>query len=328
VARVGRALIAAAAALGILGAGSGDPPEPARDPAPPTLRFVTFNLLHGGIFSELTGNDAALEERLALTVAGLRALDADVIALQEASTGGHRGNVAARLATALGYRHVQTVAASRPFGSERMRRAVASILGFSEGPALLSRHPIIRWRAYQLPPCENAFDARALLFAELETPAGPLAVFSAHTSENACQMRAVAELVRESAGPRPAVLMGDFNAPPTSPAVQLLTGDAGFVDAFARANPAAAGFTEGQDVTSSRPTASRRIDYVFLVPGAHSAGRVVTSRVVLDEPGGPGRARWPSDHYGVLADIALGRAAPSPLGGVGAARDLEGDLER
>ncbi len=305
-ARVGRALIAAAAALGVLGAGSGDlPPEPLRDPAPPILRFVTFNLLHGGIFSELTGDDAALEGRLALAVAGLRALDADVIALQEASTGRHRGNVAARLATALGYHHVQAVAATRPFGSEHMRRAVASILGFSEGPALLSRYPITRWRAYELPPCENAFDARALLFAELETPAGPLAVFSAHTSENACQTRAVAELVRASAGARRAVLMGDFNAPATSPAVRLLTGDAGFVDAFASANPAAAGFTDGQDVTSTRPTARRRIDYVFLVPGERSAGRVVGSRVVLDQPGGPGRARWPSDHYGVLAEIAL-----------------------
>jgi endonuclease/exonuclease/phosphatase family metal-dependent hydrolase len=201
------------------------------------LRFVTFNLLHGGIFSELTGDDAALEERLALAVAALRALDADVIALQEASTGRHRGNVAARVATTLGYHHVQAVAAARPFGSEHMRRAVASILGFREGPALLSRYPITRWRAYELPPCENAFDARALLFAELETPAGPLAVFAAHTSDNACQTRAVAELVRASARRAPGRADGDFNAPATSPAVRLLTGDAGFVDAFASANP-------------------------------------------------------------------------------------------
>ncbi len=305
-ARVGRALIAAVAALGVLGAGSGDlRPEPPRDPASPILRFVTFNLLHGGIFSELTGDDAGLEERLTLVVEGLRALDADVIALQEASMGRHRGNVATRLAAALGYHHVQAVAATRPFGSEHMRRAVASILGFSEGPAILSRYPIARWRAHRLPPCENAFDARVLLSAELETPAGPLAVFSAHTSENVCQTRAVAELVRASAGSRPAVLMGDFNATAMSPEVRVLTEDAGFVDAFARANPAEAGFTDGQDVTSGRATASRRIDYVFLIPGSRSGGRVVGSRVVLDRPAGLGQARWPSDHYGVLAEIAL-----------------------
>jgi endonuclease/exonuclease/phosphatase family metal-dependent hydrolase len=306
VARVGRALIAAAAALGVLGAGSGHlPPESPQSPTPPTLRFVTFNLLHGGIFSELTGNDAALEERLAVAVASLRDLDADVIALQEASTGRQRGDVAGRLAAALGYRHVQAIAAIRPLGSEHLRRMVAAILGFSEGPAILSRYPITRWQALRLPPCENGYDARVLLFAEVETPAGPLAVFSAHTSGNVCQTRAVANLVRARIGPRPAVLMGDFNATATSPEVRVLTEDAGFVDVFARGNPTAAGFTGGQNVASGRATASRRIDYVFLVPGARSDARVVGSRVVLDQPGGPDRARWASDHYGVLAEIAL-----------------------
>jgi hypothetical protein len=33
-------------------------------PRPLTVRFVTFNLLHGGIFSELTGDDEALEEQV------------------------------------------------------------------------------------------------------------------------------------------------------------------------------------------------------------------------------------------------------------------------
>jgi hypothetical protein len=37
----------------------------APDPVPPplTVRFVAFNLLHGGIFSELTRDDEALEEQ-------------------------------------------------------------------------------------------------------------------------------------------------------------------------------------------------------------------------------------------------------------------------
>ena len=61
----------------------------------------------------------------------------------------------------------------------------------------------MRWRAYELPACGRAFDARVLLFAELDTPAGRLAVFSAHTSDDACQTRAVAELVRVSAGSLP-----------------------------------------------------------------------------------------------------------------------------
>ena len=86
--------------------------------------------------------------------------------------------------------------------------------------------------------------------------------------------------------------------------MRRLTGDAGVVDAFLRANSATPGFTDRQDLTSRRPTVRRRIDYVVVVPGVHSGGRVVGSRVVLDEPGGPGRARRASDHHGVLAEIA------------------------
>src|SRR6185295_18406544 len=47
------------------------------------LRVVTFNVLHGGPWSGLTGRDDHLEARLGLIVAQLRALDPDVVALQE-----------------------------------------------------------------------------------------------------------------------------------------------------------------------------------------------------------------------------------------------------
>ncbi len=319
-------------ALGSAGGGSGtshavDSPS---DRSLPTLRVVTFNLLHAGIFSELTGDDEALEERLRLVVEGLRALDADVVGLQEASVGRRRGHVAARLADALGYHYVFAPAATRPLGSEFLRRAVRVVLGFAEGPALLSRFPIVRWQAWELPDCGRAFDTRVLLFAELETLTGRIAAYSAHTSGDACHAQAVADLVRASAGPLPAVVMGDFNATATSSAVRLLTVDAGFVDAFAVARPGSAGFTDGQDVRASVGTARQRIDYVFLVPGRSAAARIVESHVVLDRPDGAGAVRWASDHYGVLAEITLGAAAPSRLGRAGAARDLglEGSVER
>ncbi|MBI3303827.1 MAG: hypothetical protein HYZ72_17315, partial [Deltaproteobacteria bacterium] len=69
---------------------------------PPPLKCVTFNLLHGGVFSGLIGNAQDLDRRLEMVVEELRTLDADVIGLQEASTGRGRGNVAARLAAQLG----------------------------------------------------------------------------------------------------------------------------------------------------------------------------------------------------------------------------------
>jgi endonuclease/exonuclease/phosphatase family metal-dependent hydrolase len=314
--RAAGALIAASVTLGTWGAGSGViAPEPA--PAPLTLRFVTFNLLHGGIFSELTGDDEALEERLRIAVEGLRALDADVVGLQEASIGRRRGNVPARLAEALGYRYVHAPAATRPFRSEHMRRGVASVLRFTEGPALLSRFPIARWRAYDLPRCGRPFDVRVILLVELETPAGRLTAFSAHTSGDPCHTRAVADLVAAHRGPLPAVVMGDFNAADTSPAIRLLTRQGGLVDAFRHMNPTARGFTDGQDVEARRATAGVRIDYVLLAPGRRVPGQVVASRVVLHQPRGADRVRWPSDHYGVLADVAIEGPAASRLTGGG-----------
>src|SRR5437868_2150316 len=75
-------------------ASASEPPRP--------LRVVTFNLFHGGASSGLVGDGDALEERLALAITELRALAPDVIAVQEASIGWGRGNVASRLADALG----------------------------------------------------------------------------------------------------------------------------------------------------------------------------------------------------------------------------------
>lgn len=49
---------------------------------------------------------------------------------------------------------------------------------------------------------------------------------------------------------------------------------------------------------------SQRIDYCLLAPGTRLT--VVASEVVLDRPGpGPdGRPLWPSDHYGLLTELA------------------------
>src|SRR5262245_40140728 len=81
-----------------------------------TIRVVTFNLLHGGPWSGLIGNGADLNERLEMVVAQLAALRPDVVALQEASVGGQRGNVAERLGKALGMEWIHAPTTSRVFG--------------------------------------------------------------------------------------------------------------------------------------------------------------------------------------------------------------------
>ncbi len=101
--------------------------------------------------------------------------------------------------------------------------------------------------------------------------------------------------------------MGDFNATEDSPAITVLTQEAELTDAFRTANPTAPGPTVWQQVYASVPTVRRRVDYVFLAPGTAVPWRVLSSRVVLDAPGHlpDGRPLWPSDHYGVLAELEL-----------------------
>jgi endonuclease/exonuclease/phosphatase family metal-dependent hydrolase len=101
--------------------------------------------------------------------------------------------------------------------------------------------------------------------------------------------------------------MGDFNAVEGSPGIAALTGDAGLVDAFRAANPAAPGLTVWQRLEVPASTVFRRVDYVFVLSGTRVPGRVRASRVVLDRPHRltDGVTLWPSDHYGVLAELEL-----------------------
>jgi endonuclease/exonuclease/phosphatase family metal-dependent hydrolase len=286
--------------------------SPAAAQAPP-LRFVTLNVLHGGPLSGWTGNDSHLEARLDLVSDALLALAPDVVALQEASWSTRRGEVASRLAGRLGMNHVYAPASMRLFDSAWVNRWAAGFLDFSEGPAILSRFPILRSETHRLPQCGRRMEPRVLLFAELDTPAGPLPVFSTHTRGNPCHTRAVAALVLERRGVLPGVLMGDLNAVESSEAMTALTQEAGFVDAFRARHPEGAGATVWQPVTAPERRAFRRVDYVLVVPGRAFPGRVMDSRVVVDAPGRlpDGTTLWPSDHYGVLADLAVASPVPT-----------------
>jgi len=278
-------------------------PAAAADPAP--LTVVTFNMFHGGPASGLTGDGERLEERFELAVEQLRGLAPDVIALQEASTGRGRGNLAARLAERLGLHHVHAPATSRLFGLSWLGAIIVKLLNFSEGPAILSRFPIVGSETYDLPRCQKLLDPRVILRVELATPAGPLQVFSTHTSRDTCQVRRALEIARERPSALPVLVMGDFNTGES--AMAEILADGGLVDAYRRANPSAPGFTVWQNVTAPAPMVQRRVDYIVLRPGDAHPGAVLASRVVLDSPRRlpDGGTLWASDHLGVLAHIDL-----------------------
>jgi endonuclease/exonuclease/phosphatase family metal-dependent hydrolase len=291
--------------LGLLIAGGAAAAEAQERP----LRLVTFNLLHPGPWSRFTGDDSQLEARLPLIVEDLRALDPDVVALQESPITRRNGDVAARIAHALGFGHVQARATERVFPLRLLGRLIVAALGFVEGPAILSRYPITAWEVHDLPRCRHWVDPRVALRAEVETPAGALSVFSTHTSRDDCQTRRVAELAHQPAG-RPAVVMGDLNTGETAPALGAFL-DHGFVDLFRATNPTAPGLTVWQRIDASAPTVLRRVDYVFLRAGDGVTARAVSGRVVLNtpRPRETGGLLWPSDHYGVFVEVGLLRRA-------------------
>jgi endonuclease/exonuclease/phosphatase family metal-dependent hydrolase len=302
----------AVAAMATSASGEGTAP-------PPTVRFVTINVLHGGPFSSWTGKDTHLEARLDLLSEALLALTPDVVALQEASWSRGRGHVASRLAGRLGMNHVSAPSSMKLFDTAWINRVAAALVDFSEGPAILSRFPIVRWEAHKLPRCGRRLDPRVLLFVELATPGGRLPVFSTHTSGHACHAQAVAALVRERRADLPGVLMGDLNAVESSAAITTLLAETGSIDAFRTANPDARGATVWQPVVVPERRASRRVDYVLLTPGHAFSGAVAESRVVVDAPGRlpDGSPLWPSDHYGVLADLIVFPAARTGTASLG-----------
>lgn len=298
------------AVLGLAGPAAAAIPTPSAPGRP--LRVVSYNVLHGGVIPGLWGDGLRLDDRLQLAAERLRALDVDVVGLQEASTGRGRGNVAERLASLLGFEHTFAPATSRVLGGGRLGGTIAWLLGFEAGDAILSRYPIRSSQMWPLPSC-GSWTPRVLLCAELDTPWGPLDACSTHVAGNTCQARSVAARLRARRRRGvPLVLAGDLNAPEDSAPMRLLLEEGDFVDTFRLANPAAPGFTTWQWVYAAAPMAWRRVDYVLFAPGATTAGRVIASRVVLDAPG---RARdgsllWPSDHYGVLSEIALTPTEP------------------
>jgi endonuclease/exonuclease/phosphatase family metal-dependent hydrolase len=286
--------------------------SPAEGEAPGALRVVTFNLLHGGPSSGLWGDDHHLDARLDLVVRELGEVDPDIVGLQESSINGRR-HVAARLAAQLGLHWAHASATRRISGIGVLDRLLVWAMNFEEGPAVLARWPISETEVFDLPRCVKFYDPRVVLRAAVETPHGRLQVFSTHLLHDPCQARRLGEIVRAHAGPLPALVMGDFNASASTQWIQDLVREGALIDAYRAANPDAAGPTVWQRPDAPSPTVTRRVDFIFVQPGTALPARVRSSEVVLATPGrlANGVTLWPSDHYGVLAELALGEREAS-----------------
>ena len=98
-----------------------------------------------------------------------------MVALQESSITRRSGDVAARIAQALGLVHVH--ARERVFPPRVHGRLIVGALGFVEGPAILSRFPSVATEVYDLPRGQRWIDPRVALRADIQTPASVVAVF-------------------------------------------------------------------------------------------------------------------------------------------------------
>lgn len=282
-----------------------------------TARVVTLNLW---------GTEPPLDRRLALANRQLAALAPDVVCLQEVRPLDGRGGrtTADVMAEALGMHATYGVAlawADGAFGAGKP--------GGQEGLAILARWPVLERRALRLPELRPT-EARLLLSVRLDTPAGPIWFHTTHLhyrlddgNARAAQVLAIDEAIRACGRGNddpPQILCGDFNATADSDEMRFLRGltaMAGrrthFQDAWLRVHGDAPGVTWSSENEHTRPLRSldidRRIDYVLVTSRKKDGrGTVRACEVVLTERDGAGAgAICASDHFGVMADVQIGK---------------------
>jgi endonuclease/exonuclease/phosphatase family metal-dependent hydrolase len=245
-------------------------------PAETTLTVTSFNIHHG------RGTDGRLD--LARIARVIRASGADVAGLQEVDRhfagrsdwADQAAGLAALLDCHVAYGANIDLDPPAP-GKPRPQF----------GNAVLSRYPIARWENTHLfgSPGE---EQRGLLHAEVDMAGVPLHVYVTHlaVSSPADRIEQARQIVRMAGRSDPAVLLGDFNARPQTPEIDIL--GAALTDAWA-APPAGGRPGPHPDAPEAR------IDYVF------TSRRLTATwtRFSTDDPAA-------SDHLPVVSRLVLG----------------------
>jgi endonuclease/exonuclease/phosphatase family metal-dependent hydrolase len=197
------------------------------------VRLATFNILHGRSLA-----DGLVDvDRFA---AAVRALDADVLALQEVDRDqprSHLADLTAVAAVAMGaVAHRFVAALSGTPGATWMAATGEEQPGAaSYGIALLSRYPVSSWQVLRLPTVPFRFpfwlreprrvvlvheEPRVAVVGVVQTPHGERTVATAHLSFVPGWNRVQLKRLRRdlTAFPGPLALLGDLNMVPPRPA--------------------------------------------------------------------------------------------------------------
>ena len=213
-----------------------------------------------------------------LVIAGLAALRPDVLCVQEAATWCFQAHwVAWRLSRRTGRKYRVSFAPQRGY-----RRLF-------EGIAILSALPGRGHRTLGL-----GGSGRVAQKVVVEAGGDKLAIVNAHLEHRSHSEQIRRQQVRTmlrwiELGDEPAVLAGDFNDVPDSPALMAFA--PGFRSVFAGLDVQLAGTSPARDP-------SRIIDYILAVDAvdALEAGTFLDAAV---------RGRWPSDHIGLWAKLRV-----------------------
>jgi endonuclease/exonuclease/phosphatase family metal-dependent hydrolase len=277
-----------------------------------TLRVLTLNCWN---VSE------PFEDRMRLIRSGLDALQPDVIGLQEIVVRRDGFDQAAQILNDCGYQW--TYGAAFRF-TERQPLLAPDQEGDGFGNLVASRWPILRSAARALPGIESG-ERRNAVAALVDAPCGPIVVVSTHLNWKfhhghirERQAVALAAFVEEWAvgSERPAIVVGDLNADPDSAEIRFLCGlqslegrSAYFQDAWRVAGKGGPGWTwdNRNRFAAYAFEPDRRIDYILVgLADSHGRGWIESVRVVMDQAhGAKGAEVFPSDHFGVLADIRM-----------------------
>jgi endonuclease/exonuclease/phosphatase family metal-dependent hydrolase len=280
-----------------------------------TLRLLTLNIWN---------TQGPWTERLRLIRKELAELQPDIIGLQEVL---HLDNAppgtvdqAQAIADQLGY--YTAFASAWHIGG-----------GLQFGNALLSRWPIIDAQNFML-PCEPDDETRALLHGVVDSPFGRVPMFVTHLSWKLHQsdvrqqqvafivsrVNELAPITSPADGILPPIVMGDFNAEPDSDEIRYLRGynsrlgrSVYFADSFAVAGDGSPGYTYARDnhyaLRAREP--NRRLDYIFVRgPDRQLRGEPLSARLCFNRPVD---GVFPTDHYGVVAEIQATPRALDPL---------------
>jgi len=240
---------------------------------PERLRILTYNIHHG------EGDDKKVElERIARVI---KSADADLVALQE---------VDKKTTRVAGVDETEEL--GRLTGLHAVFGSAMPYQGGEYGQAILSRRAIVSSNVISLP--SGSEEPRIVLEAVVRLSDGKSLHFATTHLEHRVQdvrlgqaREVVAKLAPE------AILAGDFNAVPGSPAMQVI---------LDRWND-----TTGRDELSfpaDKP--NRKIDWVLL-PRQDAARYRVISAKVIDET-------VASDHRPVVVEIEIETPAPKPPG--------------